>query len=135
MRFNPLTSRAVLLALLFLTQILPTISATAQENPSLVKGIVHGANSESLAGASVIIRNHKTNFTSGTKTDTAGIFTFHVPAGGPYSFSVTMVGYEPQNLAGYSLKEGTTFSLVVDMKASAGALGEVVVVGYGTQRR
>src|SRR5438128_84122 len=123
MTFNPLTSRAVLLALLFLTQILPPNSAKAQENASLVKGIVHGANSEPLVGASIIIRNHTTNFTSGTKTDASGIFTFRVPAGGPYSFSVTMVGYEPQNLSGYALKEGTTFSLVVDMKASAGALG------------
>lgn len=136
MRCKPLESRAVLFALLFLPQVLPSITAKAQETASFVKGIVHGANNEPLAGVSVILRNNKTNFTSGTKTDTAGVFTFsRVPAGGPYGFSVTMVGYEPQNLSGYNLKEGATFSLVVDLKASAAALGEVVVVGYGTRKR
>ena len=135
MMSNPITSRALLFALLILTQILPPTIAKAQENTSFVKGIVHGDNNEPLNGASVIIRNNKTNFTSGTKTDTSGIFTFRVLAGGPYSFAISMIGYEPQNLSGYALKEGATFSLIVDMKPSAGALGEVVVVGYGTQKR
>ena len=113
MRFNPLTSRALLLALLILTQILPPTVARAQNTTSFVKGIVHGDNNEPLNGATVIIRNNKTNFTSGTKTDSSGIFTFRVLAGGPYGFTVSMVGYEAQNLSGYSLKEGATFSLIV----------------------
>src|SRR4051812_35745087 len=105
MRFKLLRSGATLLALLFLTQVSLPLSAKAQEPTSTVKGIVHGAKKEPLTGVSVIIRNSKTNFTTGTNTDSAGVFTFlSVPAGGPYSFSFSIVGYEPQTLSGYTIK-------------------------------
>lgn len=123
------------IALLFLTFCLHPFTSKAQEATSVVKGIVHGPTKEPLIGASVIIRNNKTNFASGTRTDTAGVFTARVPAGGPYSFTISMVGYEPQTLSGYTIKEGTTFSLIVEMKTSTTSLDQVVVVGYGTKRR
>ncbi|MBD0351087.1 MAG: TonB-dependent receptor, partial [Flavisolibacter sp.] len=135
MKCKLLQFRASFLVLLFLTQVLPPFVARAQETTSLVKGVVHGANNQPLTDVSVIIRNSKTNFTSGTKTDTTGVFTTRVPAGGPYSFSFSSVGYEPQTLSGYALKEGTTFTLDVEMKATAAALDQVVVVGYGTQKK
>lgn len=127
--------RASLIALLILMQVLQFFSVKAQDNLSVVKGIVHTETNQPLINASVLIRNSQTNFTSGTKTDTAGVFTFRVPAGGPYGFTITNIGYESQTLSGYNLKEGTTFTLDVSMKAITGSLGEVVVVGYGTQRR
>ncbi len=70
--------RASLLALLLLS--LQPFETKAQEN-SIIKGIVNGANSQHLTDVSVIIRNNKTNFTSGTKTDSAGVFTARVPSG------------------------------------------------------
>ncbi|MEJ7830325.1 MAG: TonB-dependent receptor, partial [Segetibacter sp.] len=70
-----------------------------------------------------------------TKTDSAGVFAARVPSGGPYTFSFSMVGYEPQTLSGYNIKEGATFTLVVDMKSTAANLEQVIVVGYGTQRK
>jgi TonB-dependent starch-binding outer membrane protein SusC len=135
MRCKLLQCRVTIIALLILTQVLHFSSVKAQDNLSIVKGIVHGENNQPLINASVVIRNSQSNFTSGTKTDTAGIFTFRVPAGGPYGFTITNVGYEPQTLSGYNLKAGTTFTLDVSMKATAGSLEQVVVVGYGTQRR
>jgi TonB-linked SusC/RagA family outer membrane protein len=123
------------MALLFLYFLLPFVTV-AQQTTSVVKGIVKGAANEQLSGVSVIIRHSKTNFTSGTTTDTAGVFNFSgVPAGGPYTFSFSMVGYEPQMLTGYNLKESTVFSMVVELKTAAGSLDQVVVVGYGTQRK
>lgn len=108
----------------------------AQENTSLVRGIVQGPGSEPLAGVSVIVRNTATNFTSGTKTDSAGAFSFYrVPSGGPYSFAFSMVGYEAQSLTGYQIKNSATLSLLVDLKLASGSLDRVVVVGYGTQRQ
>src|SRR6476646_4147647 len=112
---------AFLLALLFVTQLLIPLTVKAQDLNTIVKGVVKGTNGEPLVGASVVIRNEKTKFTSGTKTDDNGIFTFsRVPAGGPYSFSFSIVGYEPQTLSGYTIKQGTTFTLAVDMKAASG---------------
>jgi len=104
--------RAVLIALVCYLQILPFYAA-AQENFSEVKGLVHGDNNQPLIGASVLIRNSKTNFTTGTKTDSSGVFAARVPAGGPYSFALSIVGYDPQTLSGYNLKGGTTFTLDV----------------------
>lgn len=127
--------RAGISILFFLTQMLYSFTAKGQESLSVVNGTVHSDNNQPLVGASVTIRNNKTNFTSGTKTDSAGVFTARVPAGGPYVFTVSSVGYEPQTLSGYNLKGGTTFTLDVGMKATAAALDQVVVIGYGTQKR
>lgn len=108
----------------------------AQSAPSLVKGVVQNNNNEALAGVSVIIRNTKTNFTSGTSTDSSGGFTFsRVPSGGPYSFTFSNVGFEVQTLAGYNIKDNAILSLVVKMRPNAANLDQVVVVGYGTQKR
>src|SRR4051794_33984903 len=132
---NPLSSRAFLVALLFLVHFVPPNSSIAQVITSTVRGMVHGARDEPLVDVSVIIRNSKTNFTSGTKTDTAGVFAARVPAGGPYSFSFSSVGYENQTLSGYNLKEGATVTLDVQMKSTSAALDQVVVVGYGTRKK
>jgi TonB-linked SusC/RagA family outer membrane protein len=127
--------KACFLALLFLLQSVHPFTVMAQETGS-VKGTIHGASNEPLTGVSVILRNEKTNFTSGTKTDAGGVFTFSgVPVGGPYSLSITNVGYEPQTLSGNTIKGNEPLSLSVDLKPSATALGEVVVVGYGTRKR
>lgn len=134
MRFKLFKSRAILLPLLFLSLSLAPFMAMAQDN-NLVKGVVKGNNGP-LEGVSVIIRNSKTNYSAGTKTDSAGTFSFsHVPAGGPYNISFSMVGFEPQTLSGFSIKAGEPLPLEVDLKTKAGVLDQVVVVGYGTQRK
>lgn len=103
---------------------------------SQVKGIVRNENNEPLAGVSVIVRNTKNNFTAGTTTDSSGVFSFaNLPAGGPYSFNITSVGYEPQTLGVYNTQENTVLSLVVKLKELTSALEQVVVVGYGAQKR
>lgn len=120
---------------MFFLFIIFSFNLSAQDSTILVKGMVENASKEPLPGVSVIIRNAKTNFTSGTRTDSSGVFIFsRVTAGGPYSFTFSAVGYEQQTLSGYSIK-GEALSLVVSMKANAASLEQVVVVGYGTQKR
>ncbi|MEO6547994.1 MAG: TonB-dependent receptor [Ferruginibacter sp.] len=128
--------RAFVLSFVFITQFFVPFFLRAQAPASVVTGIVKNAKNEPLSGVSVIIRNSKTNFTVGTNTDSAGIFTFrNVASGGGYNFSFSIVGYEPQTLSGYAIKPGATFSLAIEMKLSATALNEVVVIGYGSQRK
>lgn len=108
----------------------------AQDRASLVKGVVQNNSNEPLPGVSVIIRNTNTNFTSGTSTDSSGMFTFsRVSSGGPYSFTFSTVGYKSQTSSGYNIKEGITLSLAIKMAATSASLDQVVVVGYGTQRK
>jgi len=136
MRFDPLKSRATFYALISLLLILKAPYVNAQGKPGLVRGVVTNNNGDPLAGVSVIVKNSKTNFTAGTSTDSSGLFTFSLASsGGPYSFSFSTVGYETQPLSGYSIKEDVTLSLDVTMKQAIADLDQVVVVGYGAQKR
>lgn len=133
MRFNLLKSRAFFAALMFFVH-LQLSGLHAQVKTNLVRGVVLSNIGEPLTGVSVIIRNPKANFSSGTSTDSSGVFTFStIPAGGPYSFTFSNVGFENQTLAGYNIRENLTLPLEVKMIPTNASLDQVVVVGYGTQ--
>jgi TonB-linked SusC/RagA family outer membrane protein len=137
MRYYLLQPRLAHLSAMLLLCFIFHSPVLAQQETSLVKGVVQSDNGEPVAGVSVIIRNAKTNFTSGTSTDSSGVFTFsRVTPGGPYSFTFSTVGYETETLSGYNIKPNITLSLLVNLKnINAMALDQVVVVGYGTQKR
>jgi TonB-linked SusC/RagA family outer membrane protein len=112
------------------------ISAQAQDRTGSVTGIVRNDQGDPVSGISVIATNASTGLSSGTQTDTAGLFNFtKLPVNGRYNFSFSGVGFQQQTLSGYSLKADASTSIIVKMKNQAGALSEVVVVGYGTQKR
>ena len=135
MSVNHIDSRVTFYALMFFLFLSP-LNLIAQDKVGLVKGIVANNDNETLAGVSVIIRNTKTNFTAGTSTDSAGGFTFSkINSVGTYSFTFSMVGYESQTLSGYNIKENTSLSLAVKLTSIMASLDQVVVVGYGTQKR
>jgi TonB-linked SusC/RagA family outer membrane protein len=128
--------QAIVLPLLFIQFSLLFLDAQAQESKYAVVGIIHNAKNEPLSGVSIVARNTKTNYTTGTVTDSAGIFNFSkLTSAGPYNFTISAIGYEKQNLNGYILKEGTSLSLVVELKSVVASLDQVVVIGYGTQKR
>ncbi len=90
-----------------------------------VSGKVTGQNGQPLAGASVIIKG--TNLS--TTTDENG--NFKLSAGNVLKpvITVTFVGYETQD---YTYKgKSFTVSLIQDTRT----LGDVIVVGYGVQRK
>lgn len=108
----------------------------AQTGRSSVSGVVQDEKGLPLRGVSVIAKNVKTNFTAGAQTDSLGVFTFvKLPAGGPYTFSVSFIGFESQSLSGYNIKTDATVLLSVKLKSQSENLGDVVVVGYGTQKK
>jgi len=124
------------LLILFLLLFLSPGRSAAQEKNSLVKGVVQSTGNLALSGVTVVIRNTSNNFTAGTTSDSVGGFTFtRIPAGGPYSFTFSMVGYDKQTLTGYRIREDITLSLIVKLRESAGSLDQVVVVGYGSQKK
>ncbi len=89
-----------------------------------VTGRVTTAAGEPVSGASVTVRNSK----NGTTTDENGNFTLTVSPGATLIFSG--VGYTSQSVA---VGSQSTFNIV--LAASDRALDEVIVVGYGTQRK
>ncbi len=122
--------------LAFLMMSMTVLYSYAQTKTTGVTGIVKDANGVPLANVSVVAKNTKSNLTSGTQTDDNGVFNFSkLPAGGPYSFVVSSVGYETQTLAGYTIKADALVSLVVKLIEAKSVLEDVVVVGYGTRKK
>lgn len=95
-----------------------------------VKGQVNDESGQPVAYASVVARNHSTGTATTTQTDSLGIFTYHnLPAGGPYSFIVSHVGFQTQTLSGYDIKPDANVSLLVKLKAVENGLNEIIVTG------
>ncbi|WP_121356123.1 SusC/RagA family TonB-linked outer membrane protein [Flavisolibacter nicotianae] len=98
------------------------LTTLAQEKT--ITGTVTDENNAPLAGASVNVKG--TN--RGTLTDAAGHFSIQAASG--QALIVSFIGYTPQEF-----EVGKTASLAIKLKQGQNNLQDVVVVGYGTQRR
>jgi TonB-linked SusC/RagA family outer membrane protein len=92
-----------------------TVTGTVRDN----------ANGNPLQGATVSIKGG----TKSTTTDAKGTFTISVP-GGSSVLVIDYIGYESQELT-----VGSRTNLSISLVSSATELNQVVVVGYGTQRK
>lgn len=102
------------------------IIATQQQVPEKkYNGVVVDANGESIIGASVSLKN---NTSIGTITDMDGNFSIEAPAGA--TLVISYVGF-----VSHEIKLGNNTALNINLKEDALALDEVVVVGYGVQRK
>lgn len=109
---------------------LPTLAASetlstpkvenVQQNEVTVKGVVKDANGEAIIGASVI---EKGNAKNGTVTDLDGNYTLKVKRGA--TLTISYIGFISQET------KGGNVILEEDLKS----LSEVVVIGYGTQKK
>ncbi|MGZ3851508.1 MAG: SusC/RagA family TonB-linked outer membrane protein [Flavisolibacter sp.] len=99
---------------------------TALDIPEIrVSGKVTGANGAPLAGVSITIKGAS----GGTTTDDAGNFSIVVPSENSV-LVFSYVGYGPQEIV-----VGNKTTIDVALVASVNQLDQVVVVGYGTQRK
>lgn len=89
-----------------------------------ITGVVLGENGNPLPGATITVEGS----TTGTVTDLDGVFSITVPEGAILVFSY--IGYEAMRIPVDNQSE-----IDVTLKPDMSSLEEVVVVGYGTQRR
>jgi TonB-linked SusC/RagA family outer membrane protein len=89
-----------------------------------VKGVVNDGNGEPVIGANVVVKGT----TNGTITNIDGEFSLDVPANAV--LSVSYVGYISKEIP-----VGNQTSLRISLVEDTQALDEVVVVGYGIQRK
>ncbi|WP_211366043.1 SusC/RagA family TonB-linked outer membrane protein [Chitinophaga japonensis] len=101
-----------------------------------VKGVVQDSTGQFLFGVTVGAVNTATGYSTGTFTDEKGVFQFaRLPEGGPYTFKFSSIGYAPREMSGYMVTADGHISLAVKLKPDNKSLEEVIVVGYGTQKK
>jgi TonB-linked SusC/RagA family outer membrane protein len=99
----------------------------SQNNPTTLKGqVLDKKTNEPLPGASISLPDGKT----GTITDTDGNFVLQVKSL-PETLSFSYLGYETARI---NIREYTA-PLTIYLLENTDLLDEVVVIGYGTQRR
>lgn len=91
-----------------------------------VTGTVKDANGEPIIGATVVEKGT----TNGTVTDFDGNYTLELSESG--TLAVSYIGYKSQEFAASQIKQG---ALAVTLKEDTEVMDEVVVVGYGTQKK
>lgn len=121
-------------SLIILLQLLAFQYVMAQ-SAATVKGLVVEENNSPIPGVSVTARNLNGSSSQNTQTDPDGIFQFKALEPGSYTFIIRYVGYQTQTLSGYNLKAGDLISLSAKLKEESSALNDVVVVGYGIQKK
>lgn len=94
------------------------------QNQKKISGIVTDVSGEPIIGASIRVKDT----TIGTITNFEGVFTFNTPQNG--ILEITYIGYVPQEL---NLSNRTEFN--IQLVEDSQQLDEVVVVGYGTQKK
>ncbi len=117
----------------FLAALMIALGVNAQVTTSAMSGVVTDSN-EALIGATV----QAVHTPSGTKynavTNMDGRYSMQgMRTGGPYTVTVTYVGYQPKVYEQVILQLGETYNLDVLMDMSTSQLGEVVVIGTNTK--
>ncbi|TGD79498.1 SusC/RagA family TonB-linked outer membrane protein [Hymenobacter wooponensis] len=104
--------------------LLAPTAVQAQATAQSVSGRVVGTDGAGLPGVNVVVKGS----TTGTVTDGEGRFTVAAPAGSTLVFS--FVGFTSKEVA-----VGNQSTVNVTLGEDAKALSEVVVVGYGVQKK
>ena len=124
--------------LFFLVAMLLTMSLTAlaQVTTSSLAGKVtlDDANGEEVIGATIQAIHEPSGTRYAAVTNTSGRFTIQgMRTGGPYSVTVSYIGFQPKTVKGVNLQLGETYNLSVWLSEDANELAEVVVSGKASK--
>ena len=124
-RKSCLTKERALLPVLCLFMLIASVKA---QNQKQIKGVVQDQGTqEPIASASVRVSGTKV----GTLTDKTGHFSLQIPDTST-QLSVSYVGFE---VLDFSLTGQSLDNLVIQLKPADKSLQDIVVVGYGTQKK
>ena len=101
---------------------------------AVLRGTVTDNKNEPIPSVSVKATNTATNTTSSVLTDLDGVYEIGNLESGSYSVVFSFVGYQ-NTTKNISLSKGQNLELSIQLLEDNQVLGEVVVVGYGTQRK
>lgn len=116
-------------AALTLALLLPLVVA-AQDTGSLSGTITDAESGESIPGVNVVL----TDINRGAATDADGSYVISDLPAGTYTLRASFVGYDTYETE-IEIGAGADVTRDIQMESSAIGLEELVVTGYGTQRR
>ena len=124
---KPSKKTAFILGLLLIINAATSYSQTspARQQSTVITGKVSDVSNSPLNSVSISIKEH----TGGTSTDNSGNFTLSVPDKNA-TLVFSFVGYTTEEVP---LNGKSTIN--VTLQSTASSMGEVVVVGYGTQKK
>ncbi|CAN5497252.1 TonB-dependent receptor [soil metagenome] len=117
--------KLLLKGLLVPVLLLALVNTSALAQSKTVSGKVSDEKGSPIAGASVLAKGTSI----GTSTDAAGTFKLSVPASAT-TLVISYVGYASQEAS-----IASTDNVTVTLKPESSVLSDVVVVGYGTQKK
>ncbi|MES2775677.1 MAG: SusC/RagA family TonB-linked outer membrane protein [Bacteroidota bacterium] len=100
------------------------IATAAHAQPKTIKGRVTTEKGDPISGASIVVKGSSI----GTSTNEAGVFTISAAKGATLTFS--SVGYLSKDIV-----VGNSDQVNMQLTSTADVSGEVIVVGYGRQKK
>ncbi len=109
--------------------------ANAQSRATL-KGLIEDKDGLPVTGATVFIKQDRGLYSHKIASDKQGLFLFtELEAAFSYTLTISHVGFETQTLKKAKLSNGKEESVIITLLPVSSSLQDVVVVGYGTQKR
>ena len=107
-----------------------TLQLQEKQETGTISGKIVDEKGETLPGASVLIKE----LNKVVQSNPDGTFNVTVPAG-TYNIQISFISYTTVTLSKIVVKAKENTPLNVTLKGETGSLNEVLVVGYGTQKR
>ena len=112
------------------------LSASAQVTTSALSGVVTDENQQAMIGATITALHTPSGTKYNAVTNMDGRYTIQgMRPGGPYTVTVSYIGYEPRSINNVTLQLAETSNLDFDMSIDANTLDEVVVTTAATKFR
>ena len=102
------------------------------QSTGTITGTITADNNSTLSNANVQIQNGK--YKAGLVADSRGFFQFVNVPGGAITITVSSIGFETEEII-KTLITGNVLVVNITLKAGSKKLDDVVVTGYGTQRK
>lgn len=118
------------LFLSLLITVFTLVTGFSQVTTSKMQGLVIDDSGEGLFGANVVVTHTPTGTVSGSMTLESGrFFINNLRIGGPYTVTVSYVGFQSAEYTDIYLDLGNAFDLKVQLSGASQALEEIVITG------
>lgn len=112
-----------------------SVTTFSQETSATLNGHVRESKGAFVSGATVTVKHEPTGFVTTAQTNSKGIFVIpNLKAGGPYTISVSFVGFKSETFSDVNLTLGNNPDMNVTLSSTATVLTEVTVSSNGRRQ-